>query len=341
MKNRKKQIATIIIGIAIGVLLAILFAVKKEPTQQPPKKEIQPIKPPKVTSNADARFAIELSLSPEKLSIPPQLPIYQLSTSPMTSDEAVSIATAMGYKTSPFTLNDANLGTVLVWIDDSRTLRIILATQLIDYKSGVSPELSTTGSFPKDQQLMSTAKDFLTQKGILPIENVKFDEIRYLTFATEDAKVTTKEKANIANVVFSQRLNNYPIVNITPGAGNISVAISNGGKILSALIDKTNTIVSSSEYPLKTFSDLKSSLNEAKLQLLDQGNIDITALSSNAIKKIVVQEVTIAYFQENSPTQSLLQPIFILKGTSELVSGQQVSALLYLPAVSDKLFLNQ
>jgi len=324
-KNRK-----LIIGL---MLLAGLLLVLKS-RSQPAVIPLERLPQPKIESpSREASLKIESRLQSDKISIPNKLPVYTLSTTPVSLEESVQIATNLGFTGSPQVLNDARFGTVYIWSEAANgNLRIVPTTHIIDYKTPLAtPKTGTT--FQPEEETVAKAKRFLISRSLTTEDKLSLPKVRYIAITDESYAEVNQDLADLVDIIFIETINGYQLVNPTTEIGTINVKIDRNNNIVSVYVDKADQIVSAADYKVKTFSELVLSLGAAKIQSLDNGNIDPSSLPASSINKIVVNNANIAYFQELSIKQQYLQPVFVLEGTALLDGGQTVPVLLYLSAL--------
>ena len=330
----KKKALIIVLGLAlvIIVVLLVLDKVFKKPTpiQQPPIPE------PIIESNYGKRLLnIESILKKSDIDIPPSLSVYSLGQSVISLEESKKVAFLLGFTGDPQSLNDIRFGSVYVWSDSQLgNLRIVANLHIVDFKANPS-SLTIKTPFKNESEIVSKAKRFLVGAGLTTEEAASSPQIRYLDIEEEGLTEIEKGNANIVEVRFKEMIGQYPIINATPDVGTINVTLDRNNSIVSAYVDRVNIIRAEGEHRLNTFSAFQASLKEAKVLSLDKGNIDQSTLITSDVGKIIIENASIGYFQELVQNQLLLQPIFILTGRAQFRSGKNVSALLYLPALSN------
>ena len=85
-------------------------------------------------------------------------------------------------------------------------------------------------------------------------------------------------------------------------------------------------------YELKSYEDLKNSLNEARLISLLNDYINISVLTPGDIKSINIDKIELVYLLDSYSSKKL-QPVFLLEGPVEVAGSTANKALLYLPAI--------
>lgn len=327
-KNKKFTIAVLL---ALAVIAIILFLWPKQKSALRPTSELPK---PKIETAANTALTVESHLSADKVKIPSRLPVYTIGATPISLEDSTSIATKLGFTIAPQVLTDARFGSTYVWSESSiGNLRVVPMIQIVDYKA---PFVLVTKDkqFETDKELISKARRFLISRSLETEDKLLSPKIRYLTTTNESYITVEKNLADLVDITFPENINNYQIVNLTTEVGTINIKLNRDSEIMSVYLDKTNQIINSADYPVKTFSELVASLSEAKIQSLDNGVIDPAAVSAS-INKVVIENATMAYYQELSAKQQYLQPIFVLEGTAVFKAGQTVPVVLYLPALAE------
>lgn len=315
--------------------MLFFFLIVRKEKHQVGVPVLEKINQPMTAKNlVEKSFVFESRLSKDRFLIPKTLPIYEINTTPLSLEESRVIAKNLGFLEEPTKLADVNMGVVYYWFGD-KGLRIIPSLRVIDYGNS-APSGDKTTPFQDDEKLKTIAQSFISDKSLLELSSINFIEIRFLKEIVDELVITTKDAANLADVIFSEKIGGYPVVNNIGQGSTISVKITRNQEIYSVYFDKFSAKSTKPEYPLKNFEELESSLNKAKILSLNEGNIEVDLLSSKDIKMVLFEKVSLAYLQEYSPAQILLQPIFVLGAVAELTDGRNVSARLYLPAISEQ-----
>lgn len=327
-KNKK---FTIIIIAALMFVAIILFL---WPRQKIILRPVSELPKPTIETAIKGVLTVESHLSADKIQIPSRLPVYTIDTTPLSLEESATIAANLGFTATLQILADARFGATYVWSEAKvGNLRVVPAVLIIDYKAPFTA-ITKDKQFEAEKEIVSKAKRFLISRSLKTEDRLSSPKVRYLATTDESYLAVEKNSADLADITFQENINNYQIVNPTTEVGTINVKLNRENDIVSVYIDKTNKIISSADYGVKTFPELVSSLPAAKIQSLDKGMVDPTAVSAS-IDKVVIESATIAYYQELSIKQQYLQPIFVLEGTALFKSGQAVPALLYLPALAE------
>lgn len=332
----KKQIITVGIVIAIATIITLILLFfnnafnKKSPVQQ------RPIPQPVIESNyGESSINIESLLKESDIFIPSSLPLYSVNQTAMSFEESSAVASRLGFSEGPQSLNDVRYGLVYIWSNNRiGNLRIVAGLHIIDYKV-IPTSQPVKIPFNEEPEIISKATRFLISSGLILENSISSPHVRYLNLTEEGLDEVEKEAASAVEVRFEEALDQYPIINATPDVGTINITLDRESSVISVYIDKVNIIKAEGNHRLKTFSSLLASIRKAKILSLDNGNIDLSSLSGVGVIKITVNNANIGYYQEFSQNQSLLQPVFILRGFAQLRNGDNASAILYLPALAD------
>lgn len=325
-----RRILFIVTGAVILMVLYYVFFLRKP---QPQLSTQIPI--PSIVDRSEIKLNIESQLKPDSIKIPATLPVYTVTTGSISFGEADTIAKNLGFTGQAERSSDVNSGIVYDWISDTSELLVIASVRVIDYKNTIISDL--LAAFPTEADLATQAKTFLQKNGFLEGTDVEFTSVGYLKADATEYGASDKNAGNIADVQFVEKAGDYPIVNSTPGVGSISVKIDRAKNVVAVYIDKSGKILDKKDYPTKSFKDLVANLPNAKIQMVGTPfHRDTDIVDATQIKKIVVDSASIAYLKEYSSAQTFLQPIFVLRGAAQMQSGESLSALLYLPALSDQ-----
>lgn len=266
------------------------------------------------------------------------LPVYTLLTSNIPQQTANEIANSLRF--SPQTkndFNDVNSGRVNVWFgDDGRLLRIVAGLGIVEYKTTNSEGKTTTGVTISESEAIDIANSFISSNNLLITDlTVGEPDIDYIILEHEGKVITSPENAQFINLNYPLKINNYTIVNDTPGVGSVNVIIDNERQIVSAYINNVPSVDPDGEFDLKNYKEFTNTINQAELQMLDNGNIPIYQVTEDLISHITVNQIDIAYYEEQRSTRKTLQPIYLLNGIARLNDGREVVALLYLSALNN------
>lgn len=342
MKVKKTYLFIVALVLIILVLVIVRARTPKSSEVAPPNQQT-----PSELSPTPFSSVIPLNLETEYLPsspitsllnkattvIPNQLPVYKISSTALSDREAQSIATQLGFSAAPLRFNDGRDGEVLAWSSQGATLRIVPSLRKVDYKtSSRAEEVPLEQKFSSDEQLRQIAQEFLVKNNLMSPTQLQFSKLLFFTLGHDTYELSTRNDSDYADVQFVESIGSYPILNMN-APGTIDVKLNRAGHIVSVFLDRTGMLALQGEYEVKTFEQLEASLAQATIQALNERTINPLNDPEVKVISVAVEKATIAYLQESSPTQQLLQPIFSLEGTATLNDGRTVPVLLYLPAL--------
>ena len=221
-----------------------------------------------------------------------------------------------------------------IYQSEKSALTVSLKNQEFDYTLNETP--SYINKQLNDTSLVSSARDFLTQTGIVPLENIQFSSIVYFKETSgQGLYPVSKEEATLYQVNFSSVIADTPILTFNPLNAPIYVRLLPDGSVSQVHVSLLGTISKSdTEYSLKTYDEVISKINDFTLVSLDDGNVHLPDVSNEEINKISIFSIELTYLLD-TPTSETLQPVYLLNGTAN-ISGlsTEVSASMYLPAFS-------
>jgi hypothetical protein len=304
----------------------------------PSKEVVETQKPttPLIQGNSHLNYSLESKI-PQDISLPQSLPVYKVADTPWSEEKITSIGKVLGFSSTPEKIKGAMGTTSFVWwTENEGFLQISSIDKVVDFKAALD-EPPTSASFPETNTLIAKASKELLDRNLINNEKeIVFSDSTYLKAESEDFEVVAKNAATVIKIKFNWTIDSYITVNNTPAQGSVSVFLSKDQELVSLYLDYPPSIIKERDYPLKNYSEIVASLDKATIRSLDGGKIDTSFIPSNLIKKVSVNSVAIGYFEENRPLQTLMQPIFIIKGVGELQTGAFVEAILYLPALKDQ-----
>lgn len=334
MSKQKIVLLSVLFLIIISIIMIVLLL--RKPKQKVIEPPMQKISQPKPATFFQGKFQIQSRLKKENFKFPEKLPVYEVVSSKLTYQSSLEIAKKLALSSDPFILTDAGQGTVYLWSEDIKYLKIIPSLNIIDYKNSVP--INKT-ALPSDELLIDTAKKFLQNSQLIDADKIKLYKIQFFDSGVEDFfALKSRADADLASILFQETLDKYPIVNPSPDTGTINIKLNSEGKVVAAYTHQLKNIKQRTEYPLKSFGELETSLINATIHSLDNGNIDLLRTKQTDIEKVYIDSSEIAYLIEFSSGQELLQPVFVLNGSAKFKDGRLASALLYLPAISEQFF---
>ena len=294
------------------------------------ENKIQPVSLP-ATISGELPITYDLR---QDIDLPNELPLILLNrTDEYSEDEVFEIARSAGFDSNPIISTDTNRGTTYIWNKNNiESLVIYSRTKSIEYF--IFPDNTITDRYP-EEDLIDLAKNFLERKLMIDTGVLRHNRSVYLIRdeTNENTQTTSQDKANLVQLIFNRDISEFKIVSLDQFSPPYSVWIEPDGDIVKIQIHRnTDAIFSDETYKIKNINDVMNSNNQATLLSLDDYEIDVFSLTIEDIKVITINQIELAYLltDQNSST---LQPIFVLKGTTDLTGFGEVDAVLYMPAI--------
>lgn len=332
LKIKKVLIITLVL---ISVVSAFYLLSLSKNTQKLPA--ITPAKPTLI-QNYKGKFTTNLSVDKNQFNFPEKLPFLEFESSPSPLDEnfARSVASKLDFPGEPTKVEDTIDGATYFWKSDKDTLFVYSRSRKIRYGSGtfvpgINKQLS-------DVAISTTAKEFIINNGLLDKDSFQTGAIRFLEKIPdgEGFRETTKERAVLYQVNILPKTVDYEFISPSSVEPASYLQIKQDGSIYSFQITVFPALKNgATEYKLKNYNEVKSSLGAATLIELRRETALLSDLPIDLIQNIEVNKIEIAYLIESSKSSSF-QPIYKLSGEATLKdSGNKALATLYLPAISE------
>lgn len=334
MKLKTKTVLIITLILISVVSVFYLLGLSKN------KQIIPSISPSKPTliQNYKGKFTITFSVGKNQFNFPEKLPFLESESSPSLLDEgfARSVAGNLDFVGEPTKVEDTFDGTTYFWKSGKDTLFVYSRSRKIRYGSGtftagVNKQLS-------DAAISATVREFIINNEPLDKDSFQTGAIRFLEKIPdgEGFRETAKEKAILYQVSILPKTVGYELISPSSVEPASYVQIKQDGSVYSFQITVFPAFKNgATEYRLKNYNEVMSSLNDATLIELRKETVLLSDLPVDSIQNIEVNKIEIAYLIESSKTTSF-QPIYKLSGEATLKdSGNKVMATLYLPAISE------
>lgn len=327
---RKKIVKIFLVFILFAITLYLLLKRDKAIQEPPP---ITSVRQPNIRNQPfqDKEFSVTFNLT-EEPNIPSNLSIYRLRNEKISQDTVLNIAKLLGIETEPSISKDSLLGEIYIWSTQTDYLRIAPSAKLVDYKKRET--LSAQNPFSDEDQIIEVAKNFLNQSRLFDNLEPEFTKVNYVITSIGKITITSKDSANLADVQFSQKVNGYPLINITPSVGTISVKIDKRDNISSAYIDKIGSFEEMGTSPIKNLEKIKNTTKDAKIVGYEEDSFDSSYLPQD-FTTIEISKINIGYLKEFSQNQDILQPVFILEGRGQTKRNEDLAIKMYLSASDD------
>lgn len=316
-RSYKWLIICIILGaVAIGIIAAQLTFQKS----------------PKVTSNplnlenlGSKSIQLELDSNfkyPQKY--PKELPIY-FKKSTSFVDSQTQVAQKLGFSQSPIRLDDANLGSGIVYSNEDGALSIY--PHQISYHR-YPKENTGSANFPDPKELKSKALNFISSLGLTTNFAQDF-QTNYLKAQDEFVSRTEDPKeATRIQIELKYELSGIEVLNTK---NNTTVTFDRGGNILKFVYVQFSAEPSTQNYNIISPEDAKNILNTspALVKITTSNNFEPL---EEPVASAVITEATLAYYL-NYKNNDPIQPVWIFRGKSK--ASQNTEATLYyaVPAI--------
>lgn len=334
MKMKIKKILLITL-VLISIVSAFYLLNLSKSTRRPPT--FIPAKPTLV-QNYKGKFTITLSVDKNQFNFPEKLPFleFESSPSPLNESFAKEVADNLGFVGEPTKVEDSLDGTTYFWKSDKGTLFTYSRSRKIRYGSGTfTPGINKQLS---DTAISATAQEFIVNNGLLAKDSFQIGDTRFLGQFPEGEgfRETTKEKALLCQVSILPKNVDYELISPSSVEPASYIQIKQDGSIYSFQISIFPALRNgATEYKLKNYNEVKSSLSEAYLIELRRSTAFLSDLPIDLIQNIEVSKIEVAYLIE-SPKSTSFQPVYKLSGEATLKdSSPKAAATLYLPAISD------
>lgn len=337
MLNKKRKIIIFIFIIVLVLAFYFIFFEKRETTQKTSSL-------PTLSIPVHFPYKLPLSLQVEKESFnfPKNLPLLELQRHSSLSEELIEkVAGNLGFKEKPSSFKDINRGIVKFFNNDKYSLSVYPEERFLKLGQAFNPYDMIKNAINKqltEEDMEIVARDFLVNDLLLKSGSLKFMGINYLKAdrGYEVFQTTNKDEGEIYQLNFSLSDSPFPIYSLNPQQTFIYVQLLKDGSILNCEANLENDYLpSSEEFPLKTFSQVKSSLDQAVLISLYDGNINLPDLNEKDIEKIIIDKIELVYLMDN-PKGKILQPVYLLSGLAQVKGFEnEVNAFLYLSALSN------
>ena len=333
--NKNKIKIVIVFLVAIVSALVVFFFIKNRQ-----KSENVSVLAPQiqVKSQYKGKFDVSFSIKENETSLPKNVQVLNISNSPLELTRLSEIASKLGFPGEPSKTKDVAKGEVYFWQNDTGSFFTYPNARRLEYSS-YSLYTNAVNKQLSDADVTKTAEDFLINNGFYDQGSLETASLSYLneTSPYGGLSKTTKENALLYQVNFYPKTAGYEIVNKNPEDYTISVKVLRDGTVWSAYASvfefySTDTV----SFPAKGYQETLNSINKSVLVSLTGAYLSAYDLPENSIKKVTINEITLAYLLESSNSTSLL-PVYLLEGSAEVNEVKDpLNVTLYLSAVSEK-----
>lgn len=326
MKKRKIIITAILV--ILGVSMYFLLFFKKE------SEKITHFPSPNIPSLFEGSYPIKVLFSKNDFVFPSKMSYLNIEKTPLQNSFIETIASNLGFSNDPLIMDDVFDGKMYIYQSKDFALTVSLKNQEFDYTLNEIPNF--INKQPSDTALVNTAKDFLIQMGFVSSEDIQFASFVYFKETSgQGLYPTNKEDATLYQVNFSSVIDSATILTLNPQNTPVYVRLLPDGSVFEAHVNRLGLISESpSQYKLKTYEEVISNINDVILISLDSGNIHLPDVSNTSINNISITNVQLVYLLDD-PSSTTLQPVYLLKGVANILGfPEEVSASMYLPAIS-------
>lgn len=332
MKINTKKILTITIVIVFIISVVYIFYLNGKSSDLP---NISPSEP-KLTEKYKGKFPITLVVDKSEFDFPKKLPFLEFESSPLplTEEYAKKVAGHLNFPGEPTTINDPIDGNTYFWKNDKGIIFIYTKSRKVRFSanalnSAINQQLS-------DAAIAGIAESIITNNEILDENIFRAGSVKFLEQIPdgEGYRETTKEKAVLYQVNILPKSVNYEFISSSSVEPDSYIQLRQDGSIYSLQITKSPNIKNGiTEYNLKNYDEVKTSLDEAVLIELRGDTALLSDLPDDLIKSVEINKVEIAYLVESAKSTSF-QPVYKLSGNATLNNLQFIGiATFYLPAI--------
>lgn len=331
--NKKKILSLVAIFLIILVFLGFLF-LRRKPAPPEPKLPTQSFIPtPYLPDHTKGELRIEAVFDKKDFSFPEStFAVLSKPLPPLSESEVLEIANKMGFGKNYITSNDIRRGKTYIWRGGGKALTVYSKINRVVYNSEVS--FPTSNKQLTNKALIKIAEDFLTGSSLVEEGALNFSFFTFIDINLEEIRPVPKKEATAYRVNFSPVESDIKLVEFDPFKSPISVWIAPDGTVFKAEVASLGqTTFSSEQFALKNYEEFISSISDAVIMSLDDGNLFMGDLPRGSVRKVTINKVELAYLVD-SPNSKIYQPIFFLQGIAT-ISGlaEPVNAVLYLPAI--------
>ncbi len=333
---KKPKILLLLLLAAVTASLLFLKLLKKT------HPVLQPISPPlpAQTSHSTSLVPNTDLLRGKFSSFPKNLPVYQITFFAFNETQAVSFAQKLGFNQKPTLSPQTNQGQFFNWDNGESYLSINSQTGAIDF--GQRPQSllkKAKGQAPSSQDAQNTIAKFLKENQ-LEIPNASFVLKQSTPLAPTGSylKETSPDAAPFLALYYEIQVSGIKIFLNKPEETPLSFILGPDLNIISFnYLPPFKSLASQAGYPLKTEAQVLSELKE---------NFKIDSLSVSEKPYLVFEDyqnlssvdlssANLVYYS-SPPTQTTLQPVFIIKGTGVTKENQKAETTTFLPAIASE-----
>ncbi len=315
------------------ISVIFIFFISRQKRESP---QIAPQKP-NIPSAITGTLPINIAIDKSNFDFPPELPTLSISLKNIDKTYIESLSNKLGLGTGLNQFDDVNEGVKYYTDDGDRFFVATVKTSIIKYGMSFSRVPVTQSENISNEEITKIATKFITENGLYREDQIKAQPVIYFKedSTSEGLEETDRKSAQLFQVGFAFKSSSYQIVKDSSEGQQIFVQILPDGTIFNSEILLINDIQEGfTKYPLKTYEDLNTSLNQAKLISLTGAYISPLDLTIDDIQNLKIEKIRLVYFLEKGK-ENLLQPIYILEGPAEISKSSANYATVYIPAYRD------
>jgi len=329
INNMKKKMAVIFIFLIISFLFYNLLNKNKNKERT---REIIPQKP-SIENGLQSDFSKVVRFKNRSFTFPENLPLINIRYKKFDLDFVNEVKNKLNISEN---INEFKGIKYYINSNDHFLVATPSKSKIIyGFSGNVFPNIKNI--LLSDEELQNKAITFLENNSLNINNFFKVSDIKYLKRNADNTDIenTDKEKAEMLQINFSLiNSSNYSIVNSYSENPSTFVQILRNGEIYyleAILFDEIKEGLTN--YPLKTFNDIKNNINEAKLIDIFGDYLSVSDINIKDINQIEVDSIKIVYLLEEK-NRNYLQPIYLISGNVEIIGSTANQAILYLPAFS-------
>ncbi len=313
-------IAVAVVGLGVVVWLT-RGAAPTAPLPELPSVEVTPVVPQPAGM---VRYSLQASLPNVQ-----RLPVYRWER---VDTQVDPYARVLGFSGEPEAIEDALEGTLLLWSQEGQTLVVNQDGSGLSYRVDLKSDPSAlTGSFlPTFEQAAAIVERTLEEFGSAP-GGLEYDPTKNKALKTgvEYVSETTTDQAELVEVHFTAKINDYPLyLQSGPDWDPVLAWVGRDGKLLRLEYHPLGTVGEKiADYPLKNYEEVLQDLNNGK-GVVVSSNLE----GGEEIISTTITRVTLGYLLPQ-PDVTVIQPIYVLQGGARTASGKTGTVTIYLGAV--------
>lgn len=275
---------------------------------------------------------------PNTISLPSALAMYKAEKNTFEEKDIFEIAKNLGFTSKPSTSKNYTGETVYAYYEGTKTLEILSNQQVINLNTDKSYSDTMTVT-PDRKTIEKSVNDYLKQNKLLgESQNVELITTQFFRKDEEEGVKTLNANNPTIGVTatLTKNLDGYAIIGAGSQSGNIEVSLNAKLEVVSLRMAIVPDTTKQGIYPLKNRDQILAGLPEATIQ-----DISVSSpgeIYSSTITTVTINHVQIVYVPIRDTEQTLLHPVYALKGLVTFFNGRTAPVTLYLPAISSEYF---